>query len=570
MNLRPLRGMTFMDVIVGTALVLLIFTALVGLLRSSLKVAYIAKTRSIATAIAESQMEYVRSLSYDSVGTVGGIPSGVVAQDATTTEDGLSFAVHTFIGYVDDPADGTGDSDTTGIITDYKRIKVSVSYTESSAIKSIDLVSNYAPPGLETTTNGGTLKVSVVNATGSAVPGASVHIVNSNVSPSIDLSTFSDTTGIVFLPGAPTSTEYQIAVSKSGYSSAQTYARDATNQNPNPGYFTVVKNQTTTATFAIDLLATLALKTFYPIATTTFSDPFLTSDNVASQSNAAVTGGAVQLSNDGTGYSSSGSVRSTLQEPAYLVSWGMAYATTSEPAGTSARFHIVDSAGTLLPDTALPGNASGFTTSVSLFGLSTTTYPSLALSADLTTTSTTTTPALESWSLSYARGPVPFPDVPYTLVGTKTVGSTGSGQAIYKTDIADSTDSMGVASQSLEWDAYTLEISAYNVVSACTAPPYTLSPGASVTSSLYLASSTPNMALVTVRDASGVAVAGASVTLTSGGYSKTLSTDSCGAAYFNALSSGTYTVDASKTGYTTFNVSGVSVSGHVFYPVSLE
>jgi hypothetical protein len=570
MNLRPLRGMTFMDVIVGTALVLLIFTALVGLLRSSLKVAYIAKTRSVATAIAESQMEYVRSLSYDSVGTVGGIPPGVIPQNATTTEDGLSFAVHTFIEYVDDPADGTGDSDTTGIITDYKRIKVSVSYTDSTAIKSIDLVSNYAPPGLETTTNGGTLKVSVVNAAGSAVSGASVHIVNSSVSPSIDLSTFSDSTGTVFLPGAPTSTEYQIAITKSGYSSAQTYARDATNQNPNPGYLTVVKNQTTTATFAIDLLATLALKTFYPIATSTFSDPFTTSDNVASQSNVSFTGGVVQLANSGTGYSPSGSVRSTLQAPSYLVSWGMAYATTSEPAGTSVRFHVVDGSGTLLPDTAVPGNASGFTSSVSLFGLSTTTYPSLALSADLTTTATTTTPALESWSLSYARGPVPFPNVPYTLVGTKAVGSTGAGQAIYKTSIADLTDSTGSATQSLEWDAYTLGISSYNVVSACTAPPYTLSPGATVASSLYLASSTPNMALVTVRDASGVTVTGASVTLTSGSYTKTLPTDSCGAAYFDALSSGTYSVGASKTGYTTFNASGVSVSGHVFYPVSLE
>jgi hypothetical protein len=411
--------------------------------------------------------------------------------------------------------------------------------------------------------------VSVVNATGAAVPGASVRITNSSVSPTIDLTTFSDATGVVFLPGAPTSTEYQIAVSKSGYSSAQTYARDATNQNPTPGYLTVVKNQTTTGTFAIDLLASLAVRTYYPIATSTFSDSFATSANIDSSANVAVSAGAVQLANPGTGYASSGMLHSTAQAPTYLATWGMAYATTSVPTGTSLRFHITDSGGALLPDTVLPGNATGFTDHVSLFGVSTTTYPSLALTADLTTTSTTTTPVLQSWSLSYARGPIPFPNIPFALTGTKTVGSTGAGLPIYKTSVSTSTDSSGAAALSLEWDAYTMSLSGYDAVSACTAPPYTLSPGSSTTSSLYLASSTPNMVLVNVRDTNG-AVQSASVTLTSGAFAETVATDACGSAYFGALSSGSYSISASKTGYTTFNASGVTVGGHQFYPVSLE
>jgi hypothetical protein len=564
------RGMSFMDVIIGTALMLLIFTALVGLLRSSLQVAAVAKTRSIATAVAESQMEYVRSLSYDSVGTVGGIPAGEIPQYATTTSNGIDFPTRTFIEYVDDPADGTGEDDVTGIITDYKRIKVSVSYFANNHQQTIDLVSNYAPPDLETTTNGGTLKIGVVNAGGSGVPGASVRIFNTSASPSVDITTFSDSTGTVFLPGAPTSTEYQIAVSKSGYSSAQTYTRDATNQNPNPGYLTVVKNQTTTGTFAIDLLATLSIKTWYPIATSTFSDTFTASGDIASQSNAAVSGGGVQLANAGTGYAPSGSVTSVAQAPTYLASWGIVAATTTQPAGTSVRFHVVDGSGSLLPDTAVPGNASGFTGSADLSAVSTTTYPSLALSADLTTSSTTTTPVLESWSLSYSRGPIPFPSVPFTLSGTKTVGSTGAGDPIYKTTVADSTDSSGASSQSLEWDAYSLSLSSYDTVSACLSePPYTLSPGSSLSSSLYLASSTPNMVLVTVR-AAGAAVPDASVTVAGGSYSKTLDTDACGSAYFGALSSGSYSISASKTGYTTVNATGVTVSGHLFYPVALE
>jgi hypothetical protein len=563
------RGMSFMDVIIGTALVLVIFTALVGLLRSSLQLASVAKTRSIATTIAEGQMEYVRSLSYDSVGTVGGIPAGIIPQISTTTQNSIAFPVRTYIEYVDDAADGLDTADATGITTDYKRIKVSVSYYANNKQQSVDIVSNYAPPGLETTTNGGTLKVNVVNAVGAAVSGASVRIVNSAVTPAIDLTTFSDALGVVFLPGAPTSTQYQITVSKSGYSSAQTYPRNATNQNPNPGYLTVVRNQTTTGTFAIDLLSSLSLQTLYPIATSTFSDTFTTSASIANSSNTSVTGGNVILTFNGVAYPPSGVVRSVVQTPTYLSSWGVASSTTSLPAGTSVRFHIVDSSGVLLPDTALPGNATGYTSTVNLSGVSTTTYPSIALSADLTTTSTSTTPQLQSWSLSYARGPIPFPSVPFTLTGTKTIGSTGAGVPIYKTAVSTSTNTSGTSTLSLEWDEYTLAIPTLDVVSACTAPPYSLSPGSSVSSSLLLGSSTPNMVLVTVRDDTAP-VSGATVTLTIGATSRVVTTDACGSAYFGTLTSGSYSVTASKTGYTTFNATGVSVSGHSFYPISLD
>lgn len=558
-----------MDVVVGTALVLIIFTALVGLLRSSLVVASLAKTRSIATTIAESQMEYIRSLSYADVGTVGGIPTGAIPQSATTTENGIDFPVRTFIQYVDDPADGLGSNDTNGITTDYKRIKVSVSYTVRGNHQTIDLVSNYAPPGLETTTGGGTLKIDVVNASGAGVPGATVHIVNASVSPAIDLSTFSAADGTVFLPGAPTSTEYQVSVSKDGYSSAQTYARDTTNQNPAPGYLTVVADQTTTGTFAIDLLSNLAVRTYSPIATSTFADTFSSDGNVAHMSNTAVFGGAIALANSAGGYALSGTAQSAVQSPTYLAGWGSAVATTSVPSGTSLRFHIVDGSGNLLPDTVLPGNASGFTSAADLSSVSTTTYPSLALSADLDTTATTTTPLLEDWSLSYARGPVPMPNIPFSLTGTKTIGSTGAGLPIYKTIISTTTDSTGAETLPLEWDAYSLDLDGYDVVEACSAPPYALSPGATENASLYLATSTTNMALVSVRDASGP-VAGASVTLSGTGYDETVTTDACGSAYFGSIPATSYAITAAKTGYTTFNASRVSISGHVFYPVSFE
>ncbi len=562
--------MSFIDVIVGTALMLIIFTALVGLLRTSLQIATITKTRSVATSVAESQMEYVRSLAYDDVGTVGGIPAGGIPQTSTTTLNGLPFVVRTLVVYVDDPADGTGPSDSNGITIDYKRVKVDVSYTVGGTARTVDIISNYAPPGLETTNGGGTLKVAVVNSTGAPVPGATVRVVNSSTTPSVDLTTFSDSSGIVFLPGAATSTQYQVYVSKAGYSSAQTYVRNATNQNPTPGYLTVVQNQTTTGTFAIDLLATLTVRTFLPIATSTFSDTFTSGSYLASMSNTAVSGGSVSLSNPGSGYSPSGSASSIAIAPPYLAGWGTALVTTSVPGGTTFRFHIVDGSGIPLPDTVLPGNSTGFLSSINLYGISTTTYPSIGLSADFATISTTTTPTLQDWSISYARGPIPLPSAAFSLAGTKTIGSTGPGAAIYKTSIATSTDSSGTRPLSLEWDSYTLAVSGYDVIQACNPPPYALSPGVVTDTSLIFASSTPNMVLVSVRDTSGAAVPNAAITVSRSGFSSTVTTDGCGSAYFGSLTSSTYSIGASKTGYTTVNASGISISGHIFYPVTME
>ncbi|CAN5764556.1 hypothetical protein BH11PAT2_BH11PAT2_03290 [soil metagenome] len=564
------RGMSFMDVIVGTALMLIIFTALTGLLRTSVQVSALAKDKSIATTVAESQMEYLRSLTYDQVGTVGGIPAGLVPQNSTTTQNGILFTVRTFIDYKDDPADGLGAADTNGITTDYKELKVTVSYSLLGSVKTVDLVSAYAPPGLETTTGGGTLKINVVSATGATLPGASVRIKNTSTSPTIDLTTFSDSDGVVYLPGAPISTQYQITVTKSGYSTAQTYLRDSTNQNPTPGYLTVVKNQTTTATFAIDLLASLNVRTYTPIATSTFSDAFANSSLLASLTNTAVSGAALKLAGAPGSYSPAGSAVSTTTQPTYLAGWISATATTTAPAGTTSKYHVVDGNGTLLPDTALPGNASGFTGTVSLVGVSTTTYPKLALSADLTTSSASTTPQISAWALSYLRGPIPIGNISFTLTGAKAIGSTGAGAPIYKTTVATSTAASGLIPLTLEWDSYSLSLPGYDAVEACNAPPYVLAPGSSNDVSLILASSTPNMLLVSVSNSSG-GLAGASVTLSRTGFTKTVTTTACGSAYFGAITSSSgYTITVSKSGYTTFSAGSNTLSGHTFYAASLE
>ncbi len=474
--------MTLIEVVVGVALMLIVFLALFGILRASLLLSTLAKAEAGATALAQTQMEYLRSLTYDNVGTIGGIPSGVVPEDATTTEDGIPYETHTFISYVDDPADGLGANDTNGITTDYKRARVAVSYTIGGTTRSVVLVSNFAPPGIETTSGGGTLEINVVNASGNPVSDATVHIMNASTSPVIDVTTYTDTAGIVDLPGAATSSSYEVSVSRSGYSSAQTYARDATNQNPNPGYLTVVQDQTTTQTFAIDVLAHLNLATYSPAATSTFSDSFSGTSKLAAMSSTTVSGGALSLLSG----ASTGSARSIATSSSYLLQWGRLMATTSAPSGSSVALHIYDASGTLLPDSVLPGNSTGFTIfPVNLESVSTSTYPRLAVGATFTGNASSS-PSIDEWSLSYLAGPFPLPNVSFTLTGAKTKGYENNGTPIPKTVVTASTGNDGTQGLTLEWDTYSLTLPNYTIDAANPVPPYALSPGSTTTASLIL------------------------------------------------------------------------------------
>lgn len=486
-SLAPMRGLTLIDVIVGSALAVIIFMGLFGILRASLQVSGLSKLKATATTIASSQMEYIRSLPYDSVGTDGGIPAGAIAQSTTTTNGGLVYTVRTYIEYADNAKDGIGAADTNGITTDYKHIKVTVSYTVGGISRQVTLVSNRVPKGIETVTGGGTLRLNVVNATGAIVSGATVRIVNASTSPDIDLSTFSDSYGQVLLPGAPTSTEYQIAISKTGYSSATTYARTGTNANPTPGYLTVVDGSTTSSTFAIDLLATLIIRTFSPITAFLWSDEFDDATKITSPTNTQVTGGALTLSGVPGFYPASGSALSTAIAPQYLSAWTSASSTLVTSANTTAHFSVADATGTLLPDAVLAGNAAGFTGTVDLSGISTSTYPALTLRAALTSSNVNETPLVMDWRIGYDAGPTPIPNVPFTLTGSKIIGTTSGGASIFKTTIATTTNASGVRSLSLEWDSYQIAVTGYTIATSTPDdPPFDVLPGLVLDESLLL------------------------------------------------------------------------------------
>lgn len=573
--------MTMVELLLTIGLIALSFVGIFNLFQLSISVVTGAKARAGALALAQERMEQIRSLPYDTIGTSGGIPAGSIAQSETVTLNQTTYTRRTFIGYVDDPADGSGASDQNGIVADYKKAKVEIVWSIKDRLYSFSEVTTIAPSGVESTAGGGTLRIQAIDASAAPVNDASVRIINPSASPAIDVVTYADSSGVVLFPGTPAGSGYQVIVTKPGYSSAQTYSTSGSNPNPNPGHLSIAAGQTTTQSFAIDLLASLSLRTFRGIESASWSDTFANANNLALVASTTVSGGSLTLAEG----ESLGSARANMQSPGYLYAWGSASFTPSIPSGATLKVHVYyDASGTatLVPDTSLPGNAAGFSSSpINLSSLSTTTYPGLALGVEFDQGSAPSAPALSDWAIAYEVGPTPLPSFPLTLRGAKTIGTTGSGSSVYKSSLPITTSGAASwATSTLEWDSYTAIIdysaTGYDLAGSCGGLPLSVSPGANAALDLYLLAHTTNSLVVTVKNSStGATINGASVTLSRTGFSSAGTTKLCGQLFYPGLSAGTvsggntYTAQVSKAGYQSATQTGVVVSGASSVSISL-
>ncbi len=568
------RGATMLDVIVGSALMTLVFVGIVGAFRLSIDAVSNNKARAGAIALANEQLEYVRSLQYNAIGTSGGIPAGAIPQIATSTLNAVEYTRRTFISYEDDPNDGEGAGDTNGITTDFKAVKVSVSWTSRQATRTLTMATRVSPPtGLEQAIPSGTIVVNAVDSSFQPVQNAQVRILNPNLNPSIDLTTYTDSTGVATILGAPAGAGYRVSVTKAGFSTAQTHGVTATNTNPIPAHLGVALYQTTAATFEIDVLSALTIETYKVIEDRTWADSFVDGTNVASTTGVDPSGGVAQLAGGEGSYDAEGSLTSIALSDPYLFRWKEFSWDHTVPAGTSITYRVFDEDYQPLSNGELSGNITGFTVSpIDLTGISTTSHSMLRVGATLTTNDASTTPLVNSWSLAYESGPEPIGNIDLTMHGAKTIGSSAGGSLVYKYDRDDlETNASGSLSiPEIEWDSYDIVVpsaTGYDVASSCAALPFVISPSSSVTMRLYLAPHTTNSLLVDVRSAAGVPIADATVSLTRGAFSSTIETDTCSQSFFSSLSSGTsgggnaYSIEVSATGFSTFTSTEVNVSG---------
>ncbi|MFH0819773.1 MAG: carboxypeptidase regulatory-like domain-containing protein [bacterium] len=255
-------GFTLIEVLITIFVASLLVLAIFNMFDYALKIIGTNKSRIGAISLANEKMERIRNLPYNSVGTQGGIPSGSIAQTEQIIRNGVTYTVSTQVIYIDDPFDGTVGGVPADLLgNDYKRVRINVSW-QSYLGSSVAIISDIAPKGIETNLGGGTLYITVFNANGNPINGANVHIENSAVNPQILIDVLTNAEGHAIFPGAPASIEsYKVTVTKTGYSTDQTYDRTIQNPNPTKPHASVFAGQKTDISFAIDLVSSLTIYT---------------------------------------------------------------------------------------------------------------------------------------------------------------------------------------------------------------------------------------------------------------------------------------------------------------------
>jgi len=567
------QGLTLIEVLVGVAIMVMVFTTLVTSFVAMLHLAERNRLRADALFLANEHIEMIRALPYDNVGTVAGLPSGTIPQSEVIIYDNHTFTKRTFIQYVDDPADGTDAGDT--LAADYKRIKVEFSYEYQGETQSFSMVTTVAPRSQESLIGAGVLRINVTDALNASLPIATVHVFNDTVATTVDITTFTNASGTVSFPGAWAGAGYEVHVSKSGYSSAQTYTATTTNPNPSPSPYTVGENSTTEVYFKIDLLSTINLFARSMPIRSKQADTFDDALGLASQTNTQVAGGALTLAGAPGTYAPNGTATAFSITPGSLEEWLMFNAEAGIPANTALRYTIeYDTGGGVfapVPDVDLPGNAAGFTaTPVDLGVLDPTVYTSLRVTAEFDSSDPLVTPEVYAWHISYHEQDSPLPGVSVQLQGLKTIGTDDGGAPIYKYDEDRITDAQGrISLNDMEFDEYTVTPVGYALAEACPRLPLVLDPDTDYEQTLTLVGASANALKVTVlKPATGI-VPRAEVRVEGGAIDSTRATGPCGIVYFPNLPEDTYTVTVQADGYAA-TTTDIAVSGLTTRNITME
>jgi len=252
------KGFTLVEVLVGSALFLVVAIAAYGAFTSLLQLVAGAQARTLAVALADEQFEIVRNMPYTSVGLTTGIPQGILPQSQTLSRGGINFTVSMTIRNINLSTSTVQASD--------KLVEVDVECPTCKDFQPVILTGMVSPANLQSAGSGGALVVKAIDANGQPVAGASVS-VQSTATSSIRDSDVTDNNGALNIIGVPQGgNAYRIVVTKSGYSTDQTYAiGGAAGSSPSKPDATVLNGQVTTASFAIDTLSSIHFTSVTPL-----------------------------------------------------------------------------------------------------------------------------------------------------------------------------------------------------------------------------------------------------------------------------------------------------------------
>ena len=283
------RGFSLVEVVISILIISFLVVTIFALYSYSLKLVSEDRYKTQAITLAEQRMELIKNLPYNDLGTVSGIPPGTILQNENVVFNQAGYAVNTQIIYFDDSADGILGVDPSELSgTDYKKIKITVSWTGPFGNKNVSIISNISPKRNQNAENTGTLSILVFNSSGQPVPQADITINAAVGTTTVNIAAQTNSSGKLIFPGAPAAQNaYAITATKAGYSSDTTCKIDASgsactsaqgNPNPTKPSASVISGALTEISFAIDLLSTMTIKT---IRQTTPSEWIINTDTTA-------------------------------------------------------------------------------------------------------------------------------------------------------------------------------------------------------------------------------------------------------------------------------------------------
>ena len=256
---KRIIGFTLLEALIGVTVFIIIATGIYEAYRSVYALIGVTRQKITAIALVNEQLEIIRNLPYADVGIVNGLPAGKIARNQTLIRAGIAFDITTTIRNIDDSFDGTiGGSPNDLSPADYKLAQVDVACSTCKQFQPFSIATYVAPKTMELSSNNGAIFVKLFDANGLPVSGATVHVVNSHVSPAIDINETTNNAGEFALIDVPPGNEaYEISVSKTGYSTEKTYPTTLTTPHPVKANATVTAQQATQISFSIDKLSTL-------------------------------------------------------------------------------------------------------------------------------------------------------------------------------------------------------------------------------------------------------------------------------------------------------------------------
>lgn len=235
-------GFTLTELLIANVIFAIVALSFLALYTALVTSAALAKRKAVALTLATNQMEYLKSLPYNDLAVSGGsiYSTNPLPASSVKTVNNFNYTVKTAISYVDDAYDGcasypnqslkelycrsypppSGAPTTDTNPQDYKVINVRVLTSSNAKLAEVD--TQVGARVAETASTTGALFVTVIDDNGNPVSGATVGVVNTTITPNVNLSDETDSNGTAIFYGlAPDTTNYDyvVSASKTGYSS---------------------------------------------------------------------------------------------------------------------------------------------------------------------------------------------------------------------------------------------------------------------------------------------------------------------------------------------------------------